>query len=174
MARWQFWGFSFSSSIDRLNLLTIGLIGILSLSIEPASTQAQIQVQIQIQDRGQTLAQAQSAFSDSELDRYARAIVEIETKRQQVYSNAKKLPDWSVAANRAENQGIKVCDLKKEELPGSIQNMCSNLSDFSQQVIRKHEFQSNADFNKITRTQQQDNQLQRRIQTKIMDLTRSK
>lgn len=157
MTRWQL----SQSLLSGLTGITIGLLGSLSMAIAPSSMQSQAQAQT-----------SQTSFSEADIARYAKAALAIETKRQQVYANAKKLPEWSAIANRAESQGVKVCDLRPEELPSSIQSICNSLIDFSEQVVRNHEFRGNADFNRITRAQQQDDQLQRRIQGKIMELNR--
>jgi type II secretory pathway pseudopilin PulG len=156
MTRWQLSRFLLSG----LTGISIGLLGSLSMAIAPSSMQSQAQAQA-----------SQTSFSEADIAHYAKAALAIETKRQQVYSSAKKLPEWSAIANRAESQGVKVCDLR-EELPGSIQSVCNELINFSQQVIRDNAFRGNADFNRITRAQQQDDQLQRRIQGKIMELNR--
>lgn len=119
---------------------------------------------------GTPSVQAQTAFNDEQITRYARAVLAIEAKRQQIYADAKKSPDWAIASSRAEAKRANVCDIKNE-LPASISSLCQELIDISKAEVERNGF-SNSSFNQITRGQEQDGNLRNRIQAKMMELRR--
>jgi hypothetical protein len=117
---------------------------------------------------------SQSQFSDDQIRRYAGAASAIEKKRDDVWRRAKAYEGWASLKTKADSQGVTVCGLKKSEQPQVIQSLCSELFEFSEQEIRRNGFSSNRDFNQITQTQQQNNQLQKRIQLEILELASPK
>ncbi len=113
-------------------------------------------------------------FSDDQIRRYAGAAAAIEKKREEVWKRAKNYTGWGELVNKADAQGVSVCGLKKPEQPVVIQTLCGELFDFSIQEIRRNGFSNNRDFNQITQAQQQNIQLQKRIQGEILELTTPK
>lgn len=122
----------------------------------------------------QTISQSTTQFSDDQIRRYAGAASAIEKKRDDVWRRAKAYEGWTSLKTKADSQGVTVCGLKKSEQPQVIQSLCSELFEFSEQEIRRNGFSSNRDFNQITQVQQQNNQLQRRIQLEILELVSPK
>ncbi len=117
---------------------------------------------------------AQAQFSEEQIKRYAGAASAIEQKRDDILRRAKNYSGWQGLTERADAQGVFVCSLKKSDQPSFIQNLCSELFDFSEQEIRRHGFANNREFNQITQAQQQNVQLQRRIQGEIVEQARPK
>jgi len=116
--------------------------------------------------QAQVVAQAQ--FSEEQIKRYAGAASAIEQKRDEILRRAKTYNGWQGLTERADAQGVFVCSLKKSEQPAVIQGLCSELFEFSEQEIRRHGFANNRDFNQMTQAQQQNLQLQKRIQDEIL------
>jgi Domain of unknown function (DUF4168) len=115
-------------------------------------------------------ASAQSQFSDDQISRYAMAAEAIETKRDEVLRRAKNHQGWSSVARQAESRNIAVCELSPSEQPDFLRGLCGELFNYSEQAIRRNGFPSNREFNQLTQAQQQNSQLQRRIQAKIMQM----
>jgi len=113
-------------------------------------------------------------FNDDQIRRYAGAATAIERKRDDVWRRAKAYEGWTNLKSKADVQGVTVCGLKKSEQPPIILSLCSELFEFSEQEIRRNGFSSNRDFNQITQAQQQNNQLQKRIQAAILELSNPK
>ncbi len=112
-------------------------------------------------------------FSDDQIRRYAGAASAIEKKRDDVWRRAKTYEGWASLKSKADTQGVTVCGLKKSEQPQVITSLCAELFEFSEQEIRRNGFSTNRDFNQITQAQQQNSQLQKRIQGEILELTKS-
>ena len=115
-------------------------------------------------------ASAQSQFSDDQVSRYAMAAEAIETKRDEVLRRAKNHQGWASVARQAESRNIAVCELSPSEQPDFLRGLCGELFNYSEQAIRRNGFPSNREFNQLTQAQQQNGQLQRRIQEKIMQM----
>ncbi|AFY74895.1 hypothetical protein Syn7502_02973 [Synechococcus sp. PCC 7502] len=113
-------------------------------------------------------------FSDDQIRRYAGAASAIEKKREEVWRRARSYEGWTSLKSKADTQGVTVCGLKKSEQPPVIQSLCGELFEFSEQEIRRNGFSTNRDFNQITQAQQQNNQLQRRIQVEIIEQNKLK
>ncbi|MCA1904111.1 MAG: DUF4168 domain-containing protein [Cyanobacteria bacterium KgW148] len=116
------------------------------------------------------LAQTRSAFTESQLDNYAKAVFTIEQKRDDVLKRAKQLPAWENAARQADRQGVNVCDLKPPE--PQLQSLCSEMFRYAKDTIERYGFDSRQ-FNQITLSQQTDRELQKRLQQKVIELKTS-
>lgn len=149
MTRWQ----RFNLGVHVLPVVATGLVGVLSIVAQPPS------------------ARSQTDFSNTEISNYAKAVLAIEGKRQQVYAAAKKLPEWATVSSRAEAQKINICDLKTEELTSTVQGLCSDFFGYSKSVIESNGFNNNS-FNQITRGQGRNTELRSRIQAKMLQLRR--
>jgi hypothetical protein len=119
---------------------------------------------------GAPIAQAQAQFSEDQISRYAVAAEAIEGKRDEVLRRAKNNQGWGSVARLAETRNIYVCDLSPSEQPDFLRSLCGDLINYSQEAIRRNGFTNNSEFNQITKAQQQDGQLQRRIQMKIVQM----
>lgn len=112
-------------------------------------------------------AKAQAQFSEDQISRYAVAANAIESKRDEVLRRAKNHQGWASVARQAETRNVYVCDLNEQ--PDFLRNLCGELFSSSEQTIRRNGF-SNREFNQLTQAQQQNVELQRRIQEKIMQM----
>jgi chemotaxis protein histidine kinase CheA len=117
-----------------------------------------------------SIAHAQQQFSDDQISRYAMAAEAIEGKRNEVLRRAKNNQGWASVARQAEAQNVSVCELSSSEQPEFLRNLCGELFTYSEQTIRNNGFSSNREFNQLTQAQQQNSQLQRRIQEKIVQM----
>lgn len=108
-------------------------------------------------------------FSDDQISRYAAAAEAIEDKRNEVLRRAKNNQGWASVARQAEARNVYVCNLSPNEQPEFLRNLCGELFEYSQQATRNNGF-SNREFNELTQAQQQNSQLQRRIQEKIVQM----
>jgi hypothetical protein len=149
-----------TSLLSSMLILAIGTVMESGLRSDRSSAFAQVATE--------TMAQAQ--FSEDQVNRYAGAVNAIEKKREEILRRAKNTAEWSSVAQTADNKGVDVCSLSPSEQSASIQGLCKELFDFSEQEIRKHGFSNNRDFNQLTVTQQQDPSLQGRIQGRILQL----
>ncbi|WP_019501211.1 DUF4168 domain-containing protein [Pseudanabaena sp. PCC 6802] len=118
---------------------------------------------------GAPTARAQD-FTDDQISRYAAAAEAIEGKRNEVLRRAKNNQGWVSVARQAEARNISVCELSPSEQPEFLRNLCGELFTYSEQTIRNNGFSSNREFNQLTQAQQQNSQLQRRIQEKIVQI----
>ncbi|MCS6960776.1 MAG: DUF4168 domain-containing protein [Pseudanabaenaceae cyanobacterium SKYGB_i_bin29] len=112
-------------------------------------------------------AQVRSAFTEAQLDNYARAVLLIEQKREEVLKRAKQLPVWESAVQQADKQGVGICDLKPPE--PQLQALCQEMFRHAKETIERYGF-DNQEFNLITRSQQTDKELQKRLQQKVAEL----
>jgi chemotaxis protein histidine kinase CheA len=118
---------------------------------------------------GAPAANAQQ-FTDDQISRYAAAAEAIEGKRNEVLRRAKNNQGWASVARQAETRNVSVCELTPNEQPEFLRNLCGELFTYSEQAIRNNGFPSNREFNQLTQAQQQNSQLQRRIQEKIVQM----
>ncbi len=112
-------------------------------------------------------AQTRPVFTEVQLDNYARAVLTIEQKREEVLRRAKQLPVWESAVQQAEKQGVGICDLKPPE--PQLQALCQEMFRHAKETIERYGF-DNQEFNQITRSQQMDKELQKRLQQKVAEL----
>lgn len=157
--------------MSRLTFITSSLISLLSCSL--LSVVAGVASTTILLPENSSV-QAQSQFTDEQINRYAKAVNAIEEKREEVLRRAKNSPEWNTVAGNAKKQGVQVCKLKPEEQAGIIQSLCRDFVDFSEKTIRDNGFKNNREFNQITQAQQQDSQLQKRIQLRIRELRQPK
>jgi Domain of unknown function (DUF4168) len=115
-------------------------------------------------------ANAQPQFSEDQISRYAIAAEAIETKRDELLRRAKNNQGWASVARQAESRNIAVCELSASEQPDFLRSLCGELFNYSEQTIKRNGFPSNREFNQLTQAQQQNGQLQRRIQEKIVQM----
>ncbi|MDX1976884.1 MAG: DUF4168 domain-containing protein [Pseudanabaenaceae cyanobacterium bins.68] len=115
------------------------------------------------------LVWAQVKFSEEKITSYAKAAHAIEQKRTEILQRATSSPDWTVVSQKATARGLNVCDLAKEEQTGVIETLCRELFDFAQQERRRNGFDSNSEFNQMTRALQQDRILQEKVRRKIAE-----
>jgi ribosomal protein L25 (general stress protein Ctc) len=115
------------------------------------------------------LAQASSAFSDDQLNRYVQATSVIERRREDVLRRAKRHGGWRDVVQLAEVRGVNVCDLDQREQPKFLQDLCSELITYSEQELRRLNL-SNREFNRMTQAIQRDPQLREVIQNRFIQL----
>jgi len=121
---------------------------------------------------GDISAQNSSAtpnFSEDQLVRYVQAVRSIERRRSQILLQAKNSQAWAVSVQLAEQTNSDVCALQQP--PEVIKALCKELFTFSEQEIRRHGL-TNREFNQITIAQQQNPQLQGRIQALLQQKTK--
>jgi len=112
-----------------------------------------------------------SNFTEEQLERYVSAVNAIEKRRAEILRRAKNTSDWTATVQLANSTNRDICSLPANQQPEAIRNLCRELLEFSEQEIRRHGF-SNREFNQITLAQQQDLQLQTRIQQRLMQFLR--
>lgn len=111
-----------------------------------------------------SFAQTRTVFTEAQLDNYARAVITIEQKREDILKRAKQLPIWESTAQLSDRQGVGVCDLKPPE--PQLQILCNEMSRFAKETIERYGFDSK-EFNQITLSQKTDPELQKRLQQKV-------
>lgn len=116
-----------------------------------------------------SLVLAQSKFSEEKITNYARAAHAIEQKRTEILQRATSSPDWAVVSQKANARGLNICDLAKEEQTGAIQSLCRELFIFAEQERRRNGFDTNSEFNHMTRALQQDRTLQERVRRRLAE-----
>ncbi len=114
-----------------------------------------------------SFAQTRSNFTEAQLDNYARAVLSIEQKRDDMLKRAKQLPVWTNVAQQADRQGVNVCDLKPPE--PQLQALCGEMFRYAKETIGRYGFDSK-EFNQITLSQQTDRELQKRLQLKVAEI----
>ncbi len=114
-----------------------------------------------------SFAQTRSNFTEAQLENYARAVLTIEQKRDDMLKRAKQLPVWENVAQQADRQGVNVCDLKPPE--PQLQALCSEMFRYAKETIGRYGFDSR-EFNQITLSQQTDRELQKRLQLKVAEI----
>lgn len=136
---------------------------LLSLTANPSPEPvAQIPASI-----SQTNLPFSSGFTEEQLERYVSAVSAIEKRRAEILRRAKNTNYWTATVQLANNSNRDICSLPADQQLGEIRNLCRELLEFSEQEIRRHGL-SNREFNQITLAQQQDRQLQTRIQQRLM------
>jgi hypothetical protein len=108
-----------------------------------------------------------SSFTEEQLERYVSAVSAIEKRRGEILRRAKNTNYWTATVQLANSTNRDICSLPADQQLGEIKNLCRELLEFSEQEIRRHGL-SNREFNQITLAQQQDRQLQSRIQQLLM------
>lgn len=127
---------------------------------------------------GEIIAQNSSSspsgitFSQEQLVRYVQAVRSIERKRAEILRQAKNSQAWAVSVQLAEQTNRDVCAVPHQQQPESIQLLCKQLFEFSEQEIRRHGL-TNREFNQITIAQRQNPQLQGRIQGLLQQTSKS-
>ncbi|MGQ9866270.1 MAG: DUF4168 domain-containing protein [Pseudanabaenaceae cyanobacterium] len=112
--------------------------------------------------------------TQDQLNNYAQAVYEIELKRTELLGRARTHPDWERVARLASERNVSVCDLRREEQPEFLRPLCTELFTFAEQERQRRGFATNRDFNEITKLQQQEPQVQRYIQQKLLELGRKR
>jgi hypothetical protein len=108
-------------------------------------------------------------FTDEQIERYVSAVSAIEKRRAEILRRAKNTNYWTATVQLANSTNRDICSLPANQQLGEIRNLCRELLEFSEQEIRRHGL-TNREFNQITLAQQQDRQLQTRIQQRLMRL----
>ncbi len=115
------------------------------------------------------ISQNPTTITDDQLERYVSAVSAIEKRRAEILRRAKNTSYWTATVQFANNSNRDICSLPVNQQLGEIKKLCRELLEFSEQEIRRHGL-SNREFNQITLAQQQDKQLQTRIQQRLMRL----
>lgn len=110
-------------------------------------------------------AQVNQNFSDEEITNYARVVLALEPRRNQVFNEIKKIV--------GEVPRI-VCDQPSSinALPGNAPQLAVSYCDRAKQIIEARDL-TVARFNEITLRQQSDPQFRQRIQAEILRLSES-
>lgn len=108
-------------------------------------------------------AQSNQEFSDGDLLNYARAVLAIEPKRQQTYDEIRQITGESVP--------VVVCSETRNlnRLKQDVRVLATNYCSHAKKMIEDNNLTISR-FNEITRKQQTDTQLQRRIQAALLQL----
>lgn len=98
------------------------------------------------------------AQSDEELQRYARALSEIEKLRQTTWSQIESMVGSDKASQVACNQPSSISSLDND-----ARNLANDYCKKSEAIVKKHGF-TNAKFNEITKSVQTNPTLQKKVQ----------
>lgn len=102
---------------------------------------------------------AVAEMTDETVRNYARAVLEIEDRRQSAYDEAKTVMHGNVPK--------EVC--RQDNIPRAVQEICNDFLHQSAAIIRKNGL-TNAEFNEITRRVQTDTALGARVKQELLRL----